>query len=401
MCTGLAAVLTAAVTIAGVQVYAAARLRRCAPRIAVLDLPEATRSPTLQRELFARPHCLPVYGSSEMSIVQPTRPDLFFHRQADGFYVRMVGQAGDRCLPMLQELAALGPVARGKKVAVFLSPGWFLPDAAAEANDHAAHRQFAATFSPLQAGETALNDALKPALKRRIAARLLDYDGVIRERAPLISAAAWSLASTGWARRGWFGALTPLLWLQNGWLTMQERCHWLEVSRGHPARHATGDGYQARHKWMGWAQFAADLDHAEAKAGTTTPYSLGPAADRPRSERPPALADQDTGFLRRMQAAPEWGDLDLLLQTARTLGLRLLLIDQPINGLLSDAQGVTPGARQAYYQRMAQTAAAHRVALRDFSAYEEDRLFFLDAVHPSAKAWVVYDQALEEFYRGK
>ena len=102
-----------------------------------------------------------------------------------------------------------------------------------------------------------------------------------------------------------------------------------------------------------------------------------------------------------MQTAPEWGDLELLLETARGLGVRLLLVDQPINGRLSDEQGVTPKARQAYYRRVAQMAAAHRVPLRDFSAYEEDRGFFLDAVHPSAKAWVLYDQALAEFYQGK
>ena len=396
-----------ALLVAAGQTYAGFRLRRCAASITRLDLPEGTRSPVLQRELFARPHCLPVYGSSEMAIVQPTRPDRFFHRRADGFDVRLVGQAGDRCLPMLQELAALGPVASGKKVAVFLSPVWFLPDAAAEAKDHAAHRQFAATFSPLQAGETLLNAALKPALTTRIATRLLDYDAVIRERAPLVSALLRNLAGPGRVRRGFVDALTPLLRWQNGCLTMQERWHWLAVSRERRARQPAADAYQARHKWMGWAQLRADVGRAENKAGAATFYSLGPSGEAARAtesarwERPSALADTDADFLRRMQTAPEWGDLELLLETARGLGVRLLLVDQPINGRLSDEQGVTPKARQAYYRRVAQMAAAHRVPLRDFSAYEEDRGFFLDAVHPSAKAWVLYDQALAEFYQGK
>ena len=55
-------------------------------------------------------------------------------------------------------------------------------------------------------------------------------------------------------------------------------------------------------------------------------------------------------------------------------------------------------ARWAYYRRVSQLAAAYRVPLRDFSAYEEDRAFFMDLVHPSAEAWVHYDQTLAQFY---
>lgn len=67
------------------------------------------------------------------------------------------------------------------------------------------------------------------------------------------------------------------------------------------------------------------------------------------------MTDGSAAFLRRMRAAPEWDDLELLLQTARGLGLRLR-VDQPINGLLGDAQGVTASARQAYYRQVAEAA---------------------------------------------
>ncbi len=201
--------------VAGVEKYAEVRLRHEAAKLASLNLPEAIRSSVLQREILSLPHCLPVYGSSEMAIVQPTRSDLFFHRQADRFDVRLVGQAGDRCLPMLQELAALGPTARGKKVAVFLSPGWFLPGPPTGAHDHSAHQQFAAAFSPLQAGETMLNGALNPALKRWIAVRLLNYDKVIRARSPLASVALRSLAARAPARQAFFRVLVLLLEVQD------------------------------------------------------------------------------------------------------------------------------------------------------------------------------------------
>ena len=309
---------------------------------------------------------------------------------------------------MLQEIAALGPAVRGKKVALFLSPVWFLPTAASEEREHVNHREFAATFSPSQAGEMATDSPLKPALKRQIATRLLDYEGTVRACSPLLDDTLRGLAGTRPWERCRFEALAPLVRLQNAVLDCQERYHWLELVRAHPAWRGARPAYEARHKWRGWEQLADDVEWSETKAaaGRANFYSLGltdgerPAERALRSEFPPAAADRDEDFLRRMAAAPEWTDLELLLRTTRQLGVRLLLVDQPINGLYSDWTGVSARARRAYYQRVAQTAAAHGVPVRDFSEYEEDRSFFADAVHPSAKAWAVYDRALDAFYHG-
>ena len=309
-----AALLTAAALIAATQVYAGWRLRRYAPRIAALGLPEATRSPVLQRAFVLRPDCLPVYGSSEMAINQPTRPDRFFHRRADGFDVRLVGQAGDRCLPMLQELAALGPEARGRKVAVFLSPVWFLPDVAAASKEHTAHRQFAATFSPLQTGETLLSGELRPALKRRIAARLLDYDAVIRERSPL---GVHGPVEPGGNGRGAAGGYRGAGAAAVGTKRLSDHAGTLALAGGQPG--APGPAAPGGRRVPG----APQVDGLEATPGGCRPgggqggaanfYSLGPgkgepsAAESARSERPPLLADGDAEFLRRMQGSPEWG----------------------------------------------------------------------------------------------
>ncbi len=399
------AILAAAALLISLNFRAESRLRRFSPALAALNLPEEARGVVLQRRIFERPHCLPIYGSSELSIVQPTRPDLFFHRKGQGFDVCLIGNAGNRCLPILQELASLGEVVRGRSIAIFLSPTWFLPGPAAQKHDHTAHNQFAAIFSPLQAGRLAVDSPLKPEIKRQVAARLLSFDPVIKTRSPLLDVALASLREPVWTRRWLFVALKPLLELQNQIFIFQERCHWLDLTRDRAALRPPASAYRPRHKHLDWAQLDRELDRMEAKHGQTTFYSRGPALEKsPELRRALRLADypdQDADYLRRMQASPEWGDLELLLKAAKELGVHLLLIGQPINGLFSDHQGVTAQARRVYYRRVSQIAATYRVPLRDFSAYEEDRTFFMDIVHPSAEAWVHYDQTLAEFFDQK
>jgi len=81
------------------------------------------------------------------------------------------------------------------------------------------------------------------------------------------------------------------------------------------------------------------------------------------------------------------------------LQARVLLLDQPFNGLYSESCGVTARARGQYYAKVRSLAGRYGMSLSDFSAYEDDRSFFRDEVHPSALAWIYYDQALDGFYR--
>lgn len=404
----LAVLLTVTLGLAGLHAYIGHRLKHGARRLAALNLPENTRGVALQRTLFARPHTLPVYGSSELDIDEPTRADLFFagHGHED-FQAFVIGHPGDRCLPMLQEIASLGGAVRGKKIVLFLSPVWFLPPPAFRAEDHRLHRQMAATFSPLQAGLwMTARPGLKPATKQGIATRLLAYGDVIRARSPLVAGALDSLASRSWPDRGRWLAVRPLLALQTAVLAWQDLYHQLELLRAHPAPRASGRPYVARRKFAGWNRLLADVAEAQSKTPPTPAPRDGASLASGSQERrlsatlATPLPDHDADFLRRMDAAPEWRDLELLLCTLRELGARPLLIGQPINGPLSDRQGITPQARRYYYDRVARLAARHHVPLRDFSGSEEDPAFFRDEVHPSAKAWVLYDQALAEFYQG-
>src|ERR1700678_3360420 len=91
--------------------------------------PVKNQGTALQQAALDTGCLLPVYGSSELNLLQPyTRPfhpTILFHDRPTGFTIFPIGKAESTCLTILQKLAGLGPALRGRKVAVSLSPCWF------------------------------------------------------------------------------------------------------------------------------------------------------------------------------------------------------------------------------------------------------------------------------------
>ena len=91
----------------------------------------------------------------------------------------------------------------------------------------------------------------------------------------------------------------------------------------------------------------------------------------------------------------------LLLRGLRALGADALIIDQPFNGLYSDHGGNSAQARRQFYDKLAGVVSSMGYPLLDLSSHEEDKYFFNDYNHPSAKGWIFYDHALDDFYHGR
>ena len=220
--TGLLAALTTVLALVALDRVAQARIGAQAARLADLNLPEYARGMALQREIVRWPHCLPVYGSSELSMYQPTRADLYFRDHPSGFRVVVIGHGGDRCLLMLQELAALGPDACGRKFVVFLSPNWFVAPTDQHVKERV-RRQFVKEFSPSQAGSLLLDRRLDGRLKARIADRLLSHREIVEEDSPLLTCALDAARGHSAWRMAWGWLLRPLLALQTTALRWLDR----------------------------------------------------------------------------------------------------------------------------------------------------------------------------------
>src|SRR5436305_904480 len=144
---------------------------------------------------------LPLYGSSELVIPPlPERASIFFRTAPTGFQVSPVGAGGASSLSMLQKIAALGSDLRAKKLAISLSPGWFL---------RTRWDGYEGGFSLMAASEVTFGTALDFKLKRDIASRMLKYPATLQD-SPFLEFALKRLASGRLLDRVVFCALWPL-----------------------------------------------------------------------------------------------------------------------------------------------------------------------------------------------
>jgi D-alanine transfer protein len=74
----------------------------------------------------------------------------------------------------------------------------------------------------------------------------------------------------------------------------------------------------------------------------------------------------------------------------------------PIAGDFYDLTGVSRSARENYYVRLRTLAQRYHFAVVDFEEHDEDPAFlYLHQSHLTAKGWIYYDRALDDFFHGR
>ena len=344
---------------------------------------------------FRNPEFLPVYGSSELTQPQPNRPDDFFRSRPTGFDVFPVAYPGETDLLIATKLAALGPAARGRKAVVFLSPSWFQVAQLDPAG-------FGFNFSPLQGSRIAFGGALSAGLQRDFARRLLDYPDLVAQF-PLLKAALGGESANRPVDRLLLAALRPLGAVQNVFLGESDFAKVALWLRDHPLK---GNGPPpAVPTTIDWDARIREADEHYSRQPALTTYSTGPRTpwDDKRSQlfldtRQPDVSPE-ADFERVCLSSKEWTDLDLLLRTARELDLRLLLVCQPFNDDFWELHGLTPRASALFYHRLREAVAPYPSAtLLTFPQAGTDPHWYVDSTHPTAKAWLAYDRALDAFF---
>jgi D-alanine transfer protein len=335
-----------------------------------------------QRTAARARRILPLYGSSELAMPVPDRASKFFNKAPTGFEISPVGRAGTTSLVILQKIAALGADLRGRRVAISLSPVWFLtPVTKADWYD--------GNFSPLIASELTFGSALDLELKRDIASRMLQFPAT-RDRYPFLKFALERLAADSWFDRLIFYAIFPFGKIYTAGLELQDHfaavAHILYQTKAAHAPHrqrlaasAAEPTSRSSDIWTG-----VKLENASMTVASMT---------RGRS---------DSVFLRRMNAAPEWADLELLLRALAEVHARPLLLSMPMDGQFYDQLGYSRLAREKYYQKMRDLAGRYQFELIEFEDHDEDSSF-LDSQHThlTQEGWLFYDRALDDFFHGR
>ena len=135
-----------------------------------------------------------------------------------------------------------------------------------------------------------------------------------------------------------------------------------------------------------------------SKVSTSTPTHEETAENL--SLHPHTIAGSgDKKFRVRMETAPGWTDLKLLLRTLASVHARPLLLSMPFDGQSYDETGISLSARDSYYKRLRAVAQRYHVPLVEFQGHDEDPAFlYLHRSHLTAKGWIYYDRALDDFF---
>jgi D-alanine transfer protein len=329
---------------------------------------------------------LPLYGSSELITPVRERAGLFFRSAPTGFQASPVGKMGTTPLIMLQDLAALGPDLRGKKIAISLSAVWFLaPDITSYT--------YEGNFSLFAASAFVFGDALDFNLKRDIASRMLQFPRVL-QKSPLLKFALRRLASGGSLDRVLFCALWPLGKVQNSILELQDHfaalTYILYDSKSPASLHE---------RTLNWPSLIAK---ASETANLSEKQNLAANTDQQMAPR-----RSDAWFVERLNQSNEWADLQLLFRVMAEIHARPLLLSMPMDGQFYDEVGISRSVREYYYQKMRALAQQYNFALAEFEQHDEDPTFLdhrvprikhVAAPHLTAKGWMFYDRVLDNFF---
>ena len=357
-------------------------LHEIAPRVFELK----NQGLAFQRTAAHAQDVLPLYGSSELITPVRERAGVFFRGAPTGFQASPVGKVGTTPLIMLQDLAALGPDLRGKKIAISLSATWFVaPDTSLY--------WYEGNFSLFAANAFVFGSALDFDLKRDIASRMLQFPRLLK-KSPLLGFALRRLASGGLPDRIIFSALWPLGKMQNAILDLQDHFAALNYILHQPKSRASL--HQQTLDWPGLIAKASETANASEKQNVTLAGT--------NKLMPPRWSD--AWFLECLNQSNQWRDLDLLFRVITEIHARPLLLSMPMDGQFYDKAGVSRSTRECYYQKMCALAKQYNFALEEFEQHDEDPIFLdhrlrhVASPHPTAKGWMVYDRVLDKFFHG-
>ena len=309
----------------------------------------------------------------------PEKGNNFFRAAPTGFQLSPVGGGGANPLVMLQKVGALGSDLRGKKLAISLSPGWFL-------TPKPSWNGYKGNFSLMAASEMAFGTALDFELKREVASRMIECPSTL-EKSPLLEFALMRLASGRWLDSAIFCAVWPLGRAQTAVMELQD--HFAALSY---IRRKIKAAPQRRPKILDWPELIAKVDSAKPSDWSGTAKS-----SRPNAQISPG--SRDVGFRYGISVSPSWTDLELLLRTLTRVHARPLLLTMPIAGEFYDHAGVSRSAREDYYTKLRVLVQRYHFALVEFTSHDEDPAFLLrHQSHLTAKGWMFYNRALDDFF---
>jgi D-alanine transfer protein len=361
--------------------------------LAPLNLSQTLNGITLQRAALYRPDLLLVYGSSEMTVENtPYQAEKFFATYPTGFTVFNVVNLGAGSLTMAEDLAALGPDLKGKKVVISITPAPFTFSALTE-------EYYAGNYSRLHAYGLIFSPYLSTGLKFAAAQRLLGHPKTLQND-PFFEFTLNHMVDTSIQNQALYVIMWPLGELQTEIMQLQDHAEALFYLRDH----SVDPDVKRIPQQIDWSKDFQDA-LAEQKLHTqSNPYGIEDwrwKLFQGKSEVPYPAGSGNAAFLNFLKTSEEWPDFKVLLDVLHELGAKPLILSRPVNGGYWTAVGVSEDAQNAYYIKLHAIVDPYDMTLVDYRQYTNDIYFSMDSVaHTSRYGWVYVDQTLDQFFHG-
>jgi len=390
---GILSVIILLAALIGFNSYAQLLEKRYVNALAPLGLPESRNGIALQDAALQQPDLLPLYGSSELTLLRTSfEANNFYAGYPTGFTVFEVANLGASSITMAQSLAMLAPDLRGKKVVISLSPANF-------ALNMSPAPFYKGNYSRLHAYGMIFSPYLSMRVKKAAAHSMLLHPETLQDD-PFLRFTLRQMASSRLGRLLYY-LLWPLGEFQTGIMRLQDHAAVISFILTH---HIDPHVFKS-HRPMDWAAIQ-DRALAEQKQHSfNNPYGIEDSKWWIYShviKDPVHPGSRDKKFVWRVCNHPEWADFKILLEVLQESGAKPLVLSRPMNVRLWEALGVSEQAQNTYYSKLQEAVAPFHVQAVDFRGYGTNIYFSIDqGSHTSRAGWVYIDQVLNDFYHGQ
>lgn len=341
----------------------------------------------IQEKAMQEGNYLPIFGSSELSRVDPFHPSVVSKKYKQGYTPFLLGRPGTQSLSHFLDVNALGNELKGKKVAVILSPQWFGPKGVSDPS-------FGANFSPLHAYKFALEDTPNTPERIYAAKRLLSFQ-VVQSDSPLKNLLE-NIVAKG-PKKPHDSQLTNLA--GNIELKILERKDDLE------SKIIAGSKQDRVDKEVKKLPEKLDYYQLDQLAKDFGEKGTGPNIFQVKEKyykkkiQPIEAKLKNSRINLRYDESPEYGDLQLLMDAFKKAGADVIFINPPINGKWVDYIGLNKQGLENYYAKTKQQIESQGFHYYSLESYQNEPFYLEDPIHLSWRGWVKIDQVLANFVK--
>jgi D-alanine transfer protein len=335
----------------------------------------------IQEKMMSTDKYLPIYGSSELSRLDRFHPSNYFEVTGEKFTPFLIGRGGSVSLVHFLAMAEHKDKLKGKKLVFIISPQWFQPDGALEA-------QFAPNYSSLHGYDFAFNKEISPSLKKRAIKRLLEFQTVSSD--PMLSTLYESELSNG----KWIHQKARIVKpIANNYRNLLIKKDLYYVLLGGKPRERS---ISKKVKNKSWEELNIMAEKIGKKNSRSNNFKIVDSQYEKMRMRITDLKDSKIGASYGI--SKEYDDFQLVLDLLKEAEAEPLFISIPVNGDWYDYTGFPRKGRTDYYKKIRLQIEKSGFAVADFSDHEYDPYFMKDSIHIGWKGWVYTDKAIKEFY---